>query len=184
MQTFRFRAAPLVTATFTLDGDTLTYAQGVRRVTIPLAQVRAFGLRERASFLGLASSQLYFLIDGGDGSKPRRRATLVDPAQPAYRALIEALRARVPGADTTALPWADAAARLGAVARPWYEDFLHPRTVIGVVLLGANAVTAGSVHGDRSERLGAGIAALTMTVVAVALIVSGVRRSRARRRAT
>ncbi len=179
---FRFRIAPLVAGTYALDGDALVYRQGVRSVTIALAQVRAFAVRQRPAFLGLASSQLVFQLETGDPRKPTRlRKTLFDPATPDGRALLDALRARLPAADATGARWPAAAARLGVVARPWYEGFLQPRTTIGIVLLGATAAANADLAEtrDRYELLGRGLVGVTVTIVAVVLIVSGVRRARA-----
>ncbi|HTJ43512.1 MAG TPA: hypothetical protein VL463_15515 [Kofleriaceae bacterium] len=175
----RVRVAPLITATYTFAGDTLAYKQGVRRILIPLAQVRAFAIRARPATFGLPNSQLVFRLETG-----ALRRTVIDPETPDARALIEALRARLPAADATELAWPDAAAKLGVDAHPWYEALFHPRTMIGITLLAANSVAASGmeVPRDRDERLGQGIGLLVVSIVAIWLIVSGVRRTRARRR--
>jgi hypothetical protein len=183
-QTFRFKAAPLVPASFTLDGDTLVYQQGLRRTPIALAKVRTFAIRERPAFLGFTATQLLFELDTGDPRKPTRmQRTMFDPKSPECRALVEALHARFPAADATKLPWAEAAGRLGVVARPWYEGFTHPRSMIGMILLGANGFAVGTMPAtrDSAERFGQGIVTLTISVLAILLLVSGFRRTRAKK---
>ncbi len=171
---YEFRVSLMVTASFQLAPDAVLYQQGLRQIAIPLARVTCFAVKERRPFLGATSSLLLFRLGSG-----KLQRTLFDPASPACRAFLDALRARLPVADATQLAWPDAAARLGVTARPWYEGLLHPRAVFGIVMLGANAATAGIVaHGDRAERMGAGIGARAITLVAIYLIVTGVRRSR------
>jgi len=183
-QTFRFKAAPLVPASFTLDGDLLVYQQGLRRTPIPLAKVRTFAVRERPAFLGFTSTQLLFGLDTGDARRPTRlQRTMFDPKAPDCRALLDVLHARLPAADATKLPWVEAAGRLGVVARPWYEGFTHPRSIIAMVLLGANGFAAGTMPatGDSAERFGQGIVTLTVFSIAILLLVSGFRRTRAKK---
>lgn len=173
---YEFRAAPLVKASYALEGDAIVYRQGVRRIAIPLAQVRGFAIRERPAFMKMPASALTFRIDG----RRKPRSTVFDPSSPACRDFLAALRARLPAADLTALPWPEAAAKLGVVARPWYEGFLQPRVTLGVLMLGANAAASSmtaKTH-DRAELLGQGIAMLAVTIVAVYLIITGVRRGR------
>ena len=177
-ESFTFRVALLVSGTYTFEGADLIFRQGVRRIAIPLAGIRAFAVRERPAFFGMSNSQLICRVETADGVKIRR--TTIDPRAPACAALLAALRARVPAADCTALAWPDAAARLGIKARPWYEGFFQPRVTIGVILLGANAAASSTMvdtH-DRAERLGQGIAMGAVSLVAIFLIVTGLRRAR------
>ena len=176
---FEFKVAPFVTSSFELDGDLLVHRQGVRRTEIALAHVSAFALHERAPFLGLAQAQLLFRTTSG-----RILRRNVDPRQPAFRALIEAIAARAPSADLTALPWPDAAARIGVTAYPWYDGFLEPRSVIGELVLGG-ALAASATEADardRVERIAQGSVFAIAALIGIVLVASGFRSARKRRK--
>jgi hypothetical protein len=153
----------MVTSSYELEGETLVYRQGLRRIAIPLGEVRGLAVRERGAFLGFTGSQLLFKLASG-----KTRATLFDPASEACRALLAILRARLPAMEPP--------------TRPWYEGFLHPRSVAGIVILGASSIASGGMprDADRAERLGYGVGLLMFTIAGIALIISGFRRSRAR----
>jgi hypothetical protein len=180
-QEFRFSVAPLVSATYAIEGETLVFKQGVRRTAIPLAQIRAFAVREFPPFLGMSASQLLIRVATERGEKTRKMS--FDPRAARCQDLLAALRVSIPAADATGLVWDAAAARVGVTARPWYRVFLEPRTSIGIVLLGAAAfanTSMMSASASREERLGQGIVGVGASAVAIWLIVSGIRRARAR----
>lgn len=90
----------------------------------------------------------------------------------------------LPKADTSALPWRDAAARLEIPANPWYEPLFQPRVVLGFVALGAGSISStilGNTHASRGEQLGQGVAMALTTAIALYLIITGIRRARAKR---
>ena len=178
---YRFAVAPMVSATYTIAGGELVFKQGLRRTAIPLAQIRTFAVRENPGFLGFTGSQLLVKVAVGDGEKTR--ALTFDPAAQACQELLAALRLQLPAADATTIAWDAAAARLGVPVRPWYRALLEPRVTMGIILLGAGAFasTTATRTRDRSELLGRGLVSVTVTAVAIWLIVTGIRRSRAKR---
>ena len=98
-------------------------------------------------------------------------------------ALLEALRARVPEADATGLPWAEAAARLDVKAYPWTEALHQPRAQVGGVLAvgGLFAVVGAGdarTQGLAALQLGLGAGLLGLGVW---LLVGGIRKVRAAR---
>jgi hypothetical protein len=177
---FRYPVAPMVQATLTLAEGRLHFRQGLRTVVLAYADITAFGYRDRGpAVAGISSSELLFAHR--KGAAIRRTALPFDRDHPACQAALAALRRAMPQADTTELPWTDAAARLGVPARRWYEPFLHPRAALGVVLIGAAAATSavlGTQAASSSERLGQGIAVLACWLAGITLIVQGVRRAK------
>jgi hypothetical protein len=192
MQPYRFRVNPFMHVTYTIEGDALVFRGGARLIHMPLSRVQAFGVRERPAFYGMPASQLIVrLSPDAAGRSDRSRAIIFDPTTDAGRELLGALRARLPAADTTGLPWLDAAARLAVPAHPWYEGFLHPRSFLGTFLLGAVLTAAVQeiskpdrspyVHEPMSQRVGFWSPFVVVAVIGLALVLSGFRRTRALR---
>jgi hypothetical protein len=122
------------------------------------------------------------LLDVGAPGGPRRRKKfMLVVGEPACAAMLVALGARLPHADLTALPWPEAAARLGVATRvPWYSDW---KIIGGVVLMGASAVALALPTRPRggSELAGYMAGGAVVALGGLALLIVGlVQRGRGR----
>lgn len=177
---FRYGIAPGVKVTLTVDDSGVRYKQGLKKIAVPWAEVGYFGVRERASDMGMVASELLVTQRSADG-KTRVRKFAFDPsAEPCQQALA-AIRARCsPEADTTSLPWAEAAARIGVVARPWYEPLLQPKISLGIIVILASLLAMPLARevmppANSAEAVGQLIAGLIGVAVGVMLIRRGRR---------
>lgn len=185
MPEFRYRIAMLVDGVLGVGEDRLTYRQGLRRLSVPLAAVRAFGVRDRGGpVAGILSSELIVRTEAAPGRFRVRRI----PWNPGELGCIEALaalRARLPDADATGLPWEQAAARLGVTTRGWREWLSEPLSTIGLGLIGSASVAGVLMQwmrerGTPHERTARAVLLVAMFGIGVVLLVTGWVRSRGR----
>jgi hypothetical protein len=173
---------PGVRAEVTITAEHLVHVQGLRRREIPLAALTAFGYRDRGrALLGMSSNEL--LLRREAGGSVRVEAVSFDLRHPECHQVLEALRRVKPAADTTGLPWPEAAARLGVPVRAWYDALLNPRATLGIVICAAGAFAGATMSGMEAsapERLGHGIAVLACWALGITLVVLGVRAARRR----
>ncbi len=174
-QRFEFKVAAIVPASYTLTDDQLIYKQGVATRRVALADIRAFAVRELPPApMGKPLGE--FLIQLTTG----RKKFAIIPSEPACQAMLAALRARLPQADLTSLPWAEAAARLGvSAAAPWFVDW---RIIGGVVLVGASAIAMALPTRPKggSELAGYMFGGGLVSLIGVGLIIFGLVKRRAR----
>jgi hypothetical protein len=163
-------------ALLTLGPDRLRYVHGLRPLVLTYDDIVAYGLRDRSSVFALMSAP-ELLIAYREGAAFRCTAIPFDLKLPACQAALAALRRALPHADTSALPWPDAAARLGVPVCRWYENACG---FIGIMLI-CVAVGTGAALDNRivgSERLCLGLAVIAGLIAGGVLIVLGLQRTR------
>lgn len=170
---FEFKVAAIVPASYTLTAEQLIYKQGVATRRVALADIRGFAVRELPPApMGKPLGELLLQLTAG------RKKFAIVPSEPACQAMLAALRARLPHADLTQLPWAEAAARLGVSAQaPWFADW---RVVGGVVLMAASAIALALPTRPRggSELAGYAFGAALVSVLGLVLVIVGLVRRR------
>jgi hypothetical protein len=180
---FRYKVTAFVDGVLTLDERVLRFKQGVRAVQVPLANIRRFGMKVRGKSLGgIVTSELVLLTEPSPGQSKIVRVAL-DPAAENGKAALAALGELLPAADTTKLPWDEAAKHLGVPAHSWQDGMMSRWGMIGLAILAGlagvsimHALAPGEV--SASTRLGRGIAVLVGLVVAVVCLAVGVRSAR------
>jgi len=185
---FRYKITSFVDGVMAFDERVLRYQQGLRKVQVPYANIRRFGVRVRPkTLMGVVTSELLLLTEPSAGRMQLVRVAF-DPTHPVATEALAALRGAVKraDADTTSLPWADAAPRLGVKAHDWRDAVLSRWGVIGISLVaGAAGVAAMQALTGGQEtaemRLGRGIVELAAMVVGVALVAIGYLRTRGKR---
>lgn len=137
MSQYRFRVTQLSFATLDVDGKALSYQRSAYRARVPLANVRGVALRRRQrGLLGLISSELVLVTEPLPGVRRVLRWT-IDPDSDDGKAALKAVAAAVPAADALALPWREAAARLGLPRASARDAFLGRWGQVGAGALGA-----------------------------------------------
>jgi hypothetical protein len=182
---FRYKITSFVDGVMAFDERVLRYQQGLRKVQVPYANIRRFGVRTRPkTLMGVVTSELLLLTEPSAGRMQLVRVAF-DPTNPTAQEALAALRGLVKGADadTTKLPWVDAAPRLGVKVHGWTDAVLSRWGVIGISLVaGAAGVAAMQALTGGPEpaevRLGRGIVELVAMVVGVGLLVIGYLRTR------
>ncbi len=182
-QEFRYKITSFVDGVLTLDERVLRYKQGLRQVQVPYANIRRFGLKVRGKSLGgVVTSELLLRTEPAPG-KSKLVSVALDPGHRAGQAALAALRARLPEADTTLLPWDEAAARLGVKANTWQDGLVTRWGMIGTTLVAAAAgmtiVESWMTPATDSSTLRArGIVRLLAVVLGVMLLVIGFRQAK------
>lgn len=180
-QQFRYPVAPLVKAKLTIGADGIEFRRGARHASVAAAEVRRFGVRDRGNpGFGMTTSQLLLLVERDQ--KLMLVKVAFTPRHDACQRALAALRERFPGADTTAMPWEQAAAALGVEPSGFGERLMNAKSFLGMIIIGASALTDGALNAtspspSRGELMGRGIALLIAFVVGVTLIVRGWRAS-------
>jgi len=183
---FRYKITSFVDGVLTLDARVLRYKQGLRHVQVPYANIRRFGLKVRGKSLGgVVTSELLLRTEPQPGQSRLVRVAL-DPDSEGGKAGLAALRAQLPDADTTQLPWEEAASRLGVKPYTWQDGMMSRWGMIGTALLAGvagvtlmQAVTGPPVSAD--VRLGRGIVALVAMAAGVTCVVVGIVKTRKKR---
>jgi hypothetical protein len=180
---FRYKVTAFVAATVTVDERVFRFQQSLRTVQVPLKNIRRFGLQRRGkAFGGVVLSELLLLTEPAPGQHRLVRVPL-DPDAEGGQQTLAALRAALPGLDTTALPWAQAAPLLGLPAHAWRDGLLEPVSVWGLTLIVASFAVLAiersffpvSDPGALRNRALVQLAAVGLGLV---LLVVGFRRSR------
>jgi hypothetical protein len=182
---FRYKITAFVDGVMSFDERVLRYQQGPRKLQVPYANVRRFGVRARPkTLMGVVTGELLLLTEPSAGRMQLVRVAF-DPTNPIAQDALAALRAVIKraDADTTSLPWAEAAARLGVKAHGWRDALLSRWGVIGISLVaGAAGVAAMQAltggHEAAEVRLGRGIVQLAAIVIGLALLGIGYVRTR------
>jgi hypothetical protein len=180
---FRYPVAPLVQGILRLSEAELVYAQGVRRIVVPIEQIRAFAVRDRPDLLGLAQGQLVILCEPPPGGFRKLHRLPFACGSASARAALAALGRIVPDADFTGIPWEEAAPRLGVLAHRWHDDFLNNLSLAGLLLLVAGVVATGmgGAPANPDERLGYLFGLSLFSLTGLVLIPVGWWRARRRR---
>lgn len=185
---FRYKITSFVDGVMAFDERVLRYHQGLRKVQVPYANIRRFGVRPRPkTLMGVVTSELLLLTEPTPGKMQLVRVAF-DPTSPVASDVLAALRGVVKraDADTTQLPWAEAAPRLGVKAHGWQDALLSRWGVIGISLVaGAAGVAAMQAltggHDSAEVRLGRGIVQLAAIVIGLALVGIGYLRTRGKK---
>ena len=184
---FRYKITAFVDGVLTLDARVLRYRQGLRQVQVPYANVRRFGMKVRGKSLGgIVTSELLLLTEPAPGQMKLVKVAL-DPASPGGKDALAALRERLPAADTTQLPWEEAAARLGVKPYTWQDGLVSRWGMMGTALLaGTVGVTvmqllSGTYFDPETMRI-YGPLRLVLALAALACLVVGIVRARPPRR--
>jgi hypothetical protein len=137
-QSFEFPVSIGVKVTATFTDESLVWKQGVRTFTIPWNSVEAFGVQAGPKMMGINASMLLVKCSPCDGVKPKYSLSFA-PGEDQAKALLEAMKVRLPAsADTTQLPWEEAAPRLGTkVKNPW-QNIPNGRVLLGTLMFFVN----------------------------------------------
>ena len=184
---FRYKISAFVDGVLTLDTRVLRYRQGVRKVQVPYANIRRFGLKLRGKTLGgVVTSELLLRTEPAPG-QVRLVHIALDPDSAGGKDALAALRQLLPDADTTQLPWEDAASRLGVVPYSWQDGLVSRWGIIGTALVAGVAgvsimrALTGPIADPATRRMHA-IVGLVALVIGVGLVVLGMRQARRPRR--
>ena len=183
---FRYKVTAFVDGVLTLDERVLRFKQGVRTVQVPFANIRRYGLKVRGKSLGgIVTSELLLVTEPSPGQAKLVRVAL-DPAAEGGKAALAALAERLPAADTTKLPWEEAAKHLGVPAYSWQDGMMSRWGMTGLAILAGlagvsimHALTPGEV--SASTRMGRGIVVLVGLVIAAVCVAVGLRSARPKR---
>jgi hypothetical protein len=183
---FRYKITSFVEGVLTLDARVLRYRQSARKVQVPYANIRRFGLKRRPrTLLGVVTSELVLRTEPAPGQVKLVQVAF-DPDAAAGKEALVALRALVPGADTSTLPWPEAAAQLGVPVHSWRDTVVSRWGVIGTALVvgtagvaAMQALTGGAV--DPATRRLRAIVQLAAMVTGLLLLGIGHVRSRGKR---
>jgi hypothetical protein len=184
---FRYKVTAFVDGVLSFDERVLRYRQGMRRVQVPYANIRRFGAKLRGKTLGgVLTSELLLRTEPAPGQVKLVRVPLDATSEPG-KAVLEELRRRLPDADTTRLPWEEAASRLGVKPHSWQDALVSRWGMIGLALVaGAAGVAAmqalaGPVV-DAETRRTRGIVQLVAIGMGVVLLLIGYLRTRGKPR--
>jgi hypothetical protein len=184
---FRYKITAFVDGVLTLDVRVLRYRQGLRRVQVPYANIRGFGLKRRGKSLGgVVTSELLLRTEPAPG-QVRLVNLALDPDSPGGKDALAALHELLPDADTTKLPWEEAAARLGVKPYTWRDGVVSRWGMIGTALVAAVAgvsimQTLTQPTTDPATLRVRAIVRLVAVVVGVALLAVGMYQARRPRR--
>jgi hypothetical protein len=182
---FRYKITSFVDGVMTFDERVLRFSQGPRKLQVPYANIVRFGVRARPkTLMGVVTSELLLLTEPGPGRMQLMRVPF-DPTNPIASEVLAALRGEVrrPNADTTSLPWPDAAPKLGVKAHDWRDAILSRWGVLGTSLIAGAAGVAAmqALTGGpeaREVRLGRGIVQVAAVLVGLVLLGVGYLRTR------
>jgi hypothetical protein len=184
---FRYKITSFVDGILTFESRVLRFAQGIRKLQVPYANIRRFGVRERPkTLMGVVTSELLLLTEPEAGRFQLVRVAF-DPQNPVARDVLDTLRGFASRAeDTTCLPWPAAAAKLGVKAHGLQDAIVSRWGVIGVSLIAGSAGVAAMqalTGGAESAqaRLGRGIVQLVAVVIGALLLAVGYVRTKPKR---
>jgi hypothetical protein len=182
-RTFRYKVTALVDGVITLDDHVFRFKQGLRDVQVPLVKIRRYGVQVREpGILGLTASELILRTEPSQGRVKIVRMPF-DPRSDGGRAALLAMKQVLAAADTTELPWPEAASRLGVPVRAWHEFVMTRWGMMGVLTIAATAgaqsvMNTWSPAKTREEHLARGIVGVVGLIAGITMIIVGGRRSR------
>jgi hypothetical protein len=140
-QEFRYKISFAAEAVIQVDERLFRFKQGLRVVQVPLANVRAFGVRRRpVGMFNAPTSELILLTEPAPGGELKPVKMTFDPESAGGQAATAALAAALPaGADVRALPWREQAGKLRVPVRPWHEVMTTKWGAIGTFLVAGSA---------------------------------------------